>query len=100
MEITSTLLYEIKEAQKDDKGMARTREKMMEGKAVCFFEDDQDVLWFGKRLVVPKVETLRKKILVEAYDSLYSSGEYQDVPRRQAEILVDSHEARNRSVCC
>ena len=66
LEIKSTLLDDIKAAQKDDKGMARIRDKMKIGQALCFSEDDQGILWFGNRLVVPKVEALRKKILDEA----------------------------------
>ena len=87
LEIRSTLLDEIKEAQKDDKGMARIREKMKEGKATCFSEDDKGVLWFEKRLVVLKLEALRKKILDEAHDSLLSihlgsTKMYQDLKPR------------------
>ena len=47
LEIKSTLLDEIKAAQKDDRGMAQIRDKMKVGKATCFSEDEQGVLWFG-----------------------------------------------------
>jgi hypothetical protein len=40
LEIKSTLLDDIKAAQKDDKGLAQIREKMKIGKAVCFSEDN------------------------------------------------------------
>ena len=42
------------------------------GQALYFFEDEQGILWFGNRLMVLKVEALRKKILDEAHDSLLS----------------------------
>ena len=64
LEIKSTLLDDIKVAQKDDKGMARIREKMKIGQALWFFEDEQGILWFGNRLMVLKVAALRKKILM------------------------------------
>jgi hypothetical protein len=35
-------------------------------------EDAQGMLWFKERLVVPKRETLKKKILDEAHASRYS----------------------------
>jgi hypothetical protein len=52
--------------------MERIRDKIKEGQAKCFTLDDEGVLWFEKRLVVPKVLELRKKILDEAHDSLLS----------------------------
>ena len=87
LEIKSTLLDDIKTAQKGAKGVAQIREKMKIGKAVCFSEDDQGNLWFGNCLVVPKVEALRKKILDEAHDSLLSihlgsTKMYQDLKPR------------------
>src|SRR6266508_1472688 len=72
LELKSTLLDQIKEAQRDDKVMAQIRDAVKEGKAKCFTIDDHGVIWFGKRLVVPKVTELRKKILDEAHDSLLS----------------------------
>ena len=46
--VKSDLYDQIKEAQKNNKGMARIRELMKEGKARCFSTDDQGVLFFGK----------------------------------------------------
>ena len=76
LEIKSTLLDEIKEAQKNEKCTARIQDKMNEGKAIYFSQDEQGVLWFGNQLVVLKVDAFRKKILEEAHDSflLHSSG--------------------------
>jgi hypothetical protein len=38
----------------------------------CFREDAEGVLWFKDRLVVPKREALKKRILEEAHTSRYS----------------------------
>jgi hypothetical protein len=38
----------------------------------CFSEDAEGTLWFKDRLVVPKKETRKKKILDEAHTSRYS----------------------------
>ena len=56
--VKSDLYNQIKEAQKKNKGMARIRELMKEGKARCFSTDDQGVLFFGKQIVVPKDHNL------------------------------------------
>jgi hypothetical protein len=47
---------------------------MQEGdlKVICFREDVEGTLWFNERLVVPKREALKKKILDEAHTSMYS----------------------------
>src|SRR6266540_663770 len=87
VELRSTLLEQIKEAQRNDKGMTRIREKVKEGKAKCFTIDDEGVIWFGKRLVVPKDFELRRKILDEAHISLLSihpgsSKMYQDLKQK------------------
>jgi hypothetical protein len=47
---------------------------MKEGdqKVACFHEDVEGTLWFKERLVVPKKEALKKKILDESHTSRYS----------------------------
>jgi hypothetical protein len=67
--VKSNLHDQIKEAQKNNKGMTRIRALMKEGKAQCFSFDDQGVLFFGKRIVVPKDHNLRCHILDEAHTS-------------------------------
>ncbi|WVZ74858.1 hypothetical protein U9M48_022982 [Paspalum notatum var. saurae] len=57
-------------AQKQDPGMAHIREGIDEEKKACFTLDDQGVLWFNNRLVVPKDMELRKKIPDEAHTSV------------------------------
>ena len=63
MEVQSTLLGKIREAHKDDKEIAEIREKMGEGKAKGFREDEHDTLWFEDRIYVPNNSEIRKLIL-------------------------------------
>jgi len=85
--IKSDLYDQIKEAQKNNKGMARIRDLMKESKAKCFSIDDQGVLFFGKRIVVPKDLSLRHLILDEAHSSQFSihpgsTKMYQDLKQK------------------
>jgi hypothetical protein len=54
--------------------MAHMKRRLSEGdpKVNCFYEDVEGTLWFKDRLVVPKKEALKKKILDEAHTSRYS----------------------------
>jgi hypothetical protein len=54
--------------------MSHIKGRMQEGdlKVACFCEDAKGTFWFKERLVVPKKEALKKKILVEAHTSRYS----------------------------
>jgi hypothetical protein len=69
-----TLRAEIIAARKDDEGMSHIKRRMREGdpKVACFHEDAEGTLWFKEKLVVPKREALKKKILDEAHTSRYS----------------------------
>jgi hypothetical protein len=66
--LTPTLRAEIIAAQKDDEGMGHIKRRMREcdPKVAYFREDVEGMLWFKERLVVPKREALKKKILDEA----------------------------------
>jgi hypothetical protein len=72
--LTPTLRVEIIDAQKTDESMGHINRRMQEGdpKVACFREDAEGTLWFKERLVVPKRESLKKKILDEAHTSRYS----------------------------
>jgi hypothetical protein len=72
LKLESVILQRIIDAQKNDEGMKHIREKIRDGKAKCFKEDDQGVVWFNNRIVVPKNEELRQQILDEAHLSRYS----------------------------
>ena len=56
-------MEKIREAQKDDKEVAEIKEKMSEGKAKGFREDEHDTLWFEDRVYVPNNAEVRKLIL-------------------------------------
>ncbi|WVZ63922.1 hypothetical protein U9M48_013514 [Paspalum notatum var. saurae] len=82
-----TIKDQIIAAQKQDKGMAHIREGLDEKKRACFTLDDERVLWFKNRLVVPKDMELRKKILDEAHTSIFtmhpgSNKMYQDLKQK------------------
>jgi hypothetical protein len=72
--LTPTLRAEIIAAQKDDEGMDHIKRRMRDGdpKVVCFREDAEGTIWFRERLVVPRRDALKKKILDEAHTLRYS----------------------------
>jgi hypothetical protein len=72
--LTPTLRAEIIATQKDNEGMDHIKKRMREGdpRVACFREDAEGTLWFKERLVVPKREALKKKILDETHTSRYS----------------------------
>jgi hypothetical protein len=72
--LTSTLRYEIIAALKNDEGMdhIKRRIKEVDPKVTCFRDDVEGTLWFKERLVVPRKEALKKKILDEAHTLRYS----------------------------
>ena len=63
LEIQSTLLGKIGEAQKTGEEIAEIKERMSKGKAKGFREDEHDTLWFEDRLYVPNDPGIRKMIL-------------------------------------
>jgi hypothetical protein len=71
--LTPALRDEIIAAQRNDEGMGHIKRRMQEcdPKVACFREDVEGTLWFKERLVVPKREALKKKILDEAHTSRY-----------------------------
>jgi hypothetical protein len=54
LKLESVLLQKIIDAQRNDKGMKHIHEKMEASKANCFRKDDQGIVWFNDRIVVPK----------------------------------------------
>ena len=72
LEVQSTLLGKIREAQKMDKEIAEIKERMSKGKAKSFREDEHETFWFEDRIYVPNDPEIRKLILQEAHDSPYS----------------------------
>ncbi|WVZ80533.1 hypothetical protein U9M48_028002 [Paspalum notatum var. saurae] len=70
--IEPTIKDQIIAAQKQDKGMAHIRAEINKKKKACFKLDEEGVLWFKNRLVVPKDMKLRKKILYEGHTTLFT----------------------------
>ena len=67
--VQPTLVDQVVAAQRVDPGVSKIKESIMAGRAKCFVEDEHGVVWFGQRLVVPRVVELRNLILREAHDS-------------------------------
>jgi hypothetical protein len=72
--LTPILRDEIIAARKNDEGMGPIKRKSQEGdpNVACFHEDAEGTLLFKERLVVPKKESLKKKILDKAHMLRYS----------------------------
>jgi hypothetical protein len=68
------LYDQIVTAQRNDEDIQTIKQKLAEGdpKYTCFQKDHQDVVWFGKRLVVPIDSEIKKIILDEAHKSKFS----------------------------
>jgi hypothetical protein len=62
----------IIEGQKIDKGIFHIKEKMKREPTKHFRVDDQGVLWFKDRLVLPKDRELKNKLMDEAHHSKLS----------------------------
>jgi hypothetical protein len=72
LKLESVLLQRIIDAQRSDEGMKHIQERIEAGKANCFRKDDQGVVWFNNRIVVPKNDEVRQQILDEVHLSRYS----------------------------
>jgi hypothetical protein len=59
LKLESVLLQRIFDAQRNDEGMKHIRKKIKAGKANYFREDDQGIVWFNNRIVVPKNDVVR-----------------------------------------
>jgi hypothetical protein len=71
----SNLYDRIVDAQHNDEGVQQIKQKLAEGdsKYTCFQKDANDVIWFGKRLVIPTDPDLKKEIFDEAHLSKFST---------------------------
>jgi phosphomannomutase len=67
LKLESVLLQRIIDAQRTNKGMKYIHEKMEAGKANWFKKDNQGVIWFKDRIVVPKDTKVHQQILDEAH---------------------------------
>src|SRR5207237_3417968 len=72
LELVPTLREQIITAQRNDKGIAHIKRRLKYGEDLCFKQDQDGVIWFKNRLIVPKNLKLRKQILDEAHLSRFS----------------------------
>jgi hypothetical protein len=82
--VSCSLESEIIELQKTNPGVFHIKRNMKEQETKHFRIDENGVLWFNDRLVVPKDRELRNQILSEAHSSKLSihpgsSKMYQDL---------------------
>jgi hypothetical protein len=72
MEVDSTLEQDIGRGQLEDAKIQEIKEQIKGDKALGFSVDDQETLWYKKRICVPDLKEIRESILQEAHDSAYS----------------------------
>jgi len=72
LQVTSHLLWDIKVGQQLDEDLVTIKERIDDPKYKSFWLDHSNTLWFGNRLVVPNQKHLKKQILDEAHESLFS----------------------------
>jgi hypothetical protein len=74
LSVEATLRDDIVLAQQHSEGVGIIKQKLTQGekKYKCFQVDSEGVLWFNKRLVVPKDHKLHKQIMDEAHLSKIS----------------------------
>src|SRR5438105_764102 len=87
MEVEPTLEREIRNGQLEDEKIKEIRGLIKLDKAPGFSEDDQGTVWYGRRICVPDVKSIKELILREARDSAYSihprsTKMYQDLKDR------------------
>ena len=59
LEVEPTLEQEIRKGQLNDERIKDIAEHIVIGKALGFHMDDQGTVWFGKRICVPEVKSIR-----------------------------------------
>src|SRR5437667_459649 len=88
LELVPALREQIIIAQRNDKGIAHIRRRLGNDEILMGFRQDQDgVIWFKNRLIVPKDQELQRQILDEAHHSRFSihpgsTKIYQDLKPR------------------
>jgi hypothetical protein len=63
MEVDSTLEQDIRKGQLEDAKIQEIKEQIKEDKAPRFNVDEQETLWYKKRLCVPEVKGIQELIL-------------------------------------
>nr|GFA01480.1 retrotransposon protein, putative, Ty3-gypsy subclass [Tanacetum cinerariifolium] len=72
LKIEPNLILQIKEAQKEDGELWSVVQNIKKGKPKEFRVDEHGVIWYGNRLCVPDVSSLREAVLSEAHSSPFS----------------------------
>nr|GEX50474.1 putative reverse transcriptase domain-containing protein [Tanacetum cinerariifolium] len=72
LKIKPKLILQIKEAQKEDGKLWSVVQNMKKGKQEEFRVDEHGVIWYGNRLCVSDVSSLREAVLSEAQSSPFS----------------------------
>nr|GFC17882.1 retrotransposon protein, putative, Ty3-gypsy subclass [Tanacetum cinerariifolium] len=72
LKIEPNLILQIKEAQKEDGELWSVVQNIKKGKQEEFRVDEHGVIWYGNRLCVPDVSSLRETVLSEAHSSPFS----------------------------
>jgi hypothetical protein len=72
IQISCTLVSKIIEVQKIDKEIFHIKEKMKKEPTKHFRVDEQGLLWFKDRLIVPKDRELKNQLMDEAHHSKLS----------------------------
>lgn len=87
MELHPTLEERVKAGQIGNTRALRIQQLMAQGLAPKMSKDDQGILWYGKRLFVPRQRELKGLTLKEAHESAYfihpgGIKMYQDLEQR------------------
>nr|GFA86629.1 DNA/RNA polymerase superfamily protein [Tanacetum cinerariifolium] len=72
LKIEPNIILQIKEAQKEDGELWSVVQNMKKGKQEELQVDEHGVIWYGNRLCVPDVSSLREAVLSEARSSPFS----------------------------
>ena len=102
--IESTIKDQIIAIQDYDKGMILLKKKIRKRKKSNFWIDQDNVLWFRNRLVVPKIPKVRQRIFDEAHLTWFSihpgsNKMYQDFKQRYWRIKMKIEIARYVAKC-
>ena len=73
LELEPTLEQEIRKGQLEDEKLKEISENVVLGKAPGFRLNENGTIWFGKRICVPAVKSIRDAILREAHDCIFNS---------------------------
>jgi hypothetical protein len=66
LEVKPNLMDRIREAQKVDIEVDEIKENMSKGKADSFCEDDQEIIWFEKRVCAPRDPEIKRLIFLRS----------------------------------